>query len=369
MSRIKLLHIISSLRLGGAEALLVDIIRELGNDRYEHHVIYFHAGPRVQQLHDLGVTTYRLNGKLLRYDPSMLWAAQQLIKTIKPQVIHAALWAGCWFGRLLGKWCKVPVICAVHLPIDSDGKVRNTIDGFTWNWADKVIAVSEGVAHSLRAGNWVPEKKIALVRNGINYQLMHEQAASYNRSRAQIGLAQEHLVFGCVGRFVSHKRQDLLLKAFAPVVKQVPHARLVLMGIGPDEQRLRSLIEELHLQSFVQIISGQPAIGYYPLFDLFVLPSILEGLSIALLESMCFGLPGIVTGNNGYHDVIGDGVHGFVVPPDDQAALTEALLAMADESRRKQMGSAAREHVQNNFSLLHMTQGYDELFKAHALRD
>lgn len=368
MTRIKVVHIISSLRLGGAEALLVDIIRELGNERYEHHVIYFHGGPRVQQLQELGVATYQLHGTLLRYDVSVLWKMRNLVTRIQPQVIHAALWAGCWFGRMVGKWCKVPVICAVHLPIDSDGKLRNTLDGFTWNWADNVIAVSQGVADSLRVGNWVPEEKISLVRNGINYDLMRTKAAAENRSRADVGLRPEHFIFGCVGRFVPHKRQDLLVKAFVSVVQEFPQARLVLMGIGPEEQKLRALIEELKLGSSVQIVSGKSALGYYPLFDVFVLPSVLEGLSIALLESMCFGLPAIVVGDKGYHDVISNGVHGLVVPPDDQQALSLALVAMMQEQKRTSWGAAAQEHVQNNFTLAHMTQGYDALFQSRALQ-
>jgi len=359
MTKHVLVHCTSSLQLGGAEALLVDLVRDLGTERYEHHVLYIHDGPRRAELEALGAKTYSIQGSLFRYDPTMFFHAYRIITRLKPSVIHAALWAGCWVARIVGKVTKIPVVCVVHLPLTSDGKLRNFLDGRTWRWADQVVAVSQEVGRSL--SGFVPAQRIEVIPNGINARRVREQGYSYHLTRQMLGLAPDHFVIGCVGRFVPHKRQDLLIRVFARFVAEHPQARLLLLGVGPEEQALRALVTQLRVSNFVQFIIAQPALGYYPLFDCFVLPSVLEGLSVALLEAASFGLPAIVTGV-GSHEVIQDGVNGFVVPPDDERALLEALKKLACEPVRSSLGVQSKEKVEARFSSQEMMQAYRTIF-------
>jgi glycosyltransferase involved in cell wall biosynthesis len=345
--------------MGGAEALLVDLIRGLGFERYEHHVIYFHDGPRKQDLHALGVATYQIHGTFFRYDPTVFIQAKRLVQKIEPSVIHAALWAGCWLGRALSKWFDIPVVCVVHLPLNSDGTIRNLLDGWTWRWATQVIGVSEQVGASVR--HKVLAERIRVIPNGIDAAAIRLKGSQLTVTREQLGLTADHLVFGCVGRFVPHKRQDLLIRAFAHLIKEVPQARLLLLGVGPQEGALRHLVEELGLEESVSIIVGQPAVGYYPIFDVFVLPSVLEGLSIALLEALCFGLPAIVTGDGG-HEVVQDGKQGYVIPADNQIALQDAMRKLVPQKVRSTLGLRAQELVEKQFSFETMLSSYDQLF-------
>src|SRR5579859_5390998 len=101
--RKKVVHLISSLKIGGAESLLYDLIVGLGNQDYEHHVIYFHHGPHVARLEQLGVSTYQVRGIITLYDPIFFWRLARLIKKLKPDVIHSALWAANFAGRIIAR--------------------------------------------------------------------------------------------------------------------------------------------------------------------------------------------------------------------------------------------------------------------------
>ncbi len=365
--RTKLLHIISSLQVGGAEAMLVDLVAGL-KDQFDQEVIYFHHGPHAQRLTELGIPIHQVKGLIKLYDPLFLYRLNNLVKTMRPDVIHTSLWSAGWLGRWVGKKFNIPVICAVHSLVGLDGRLRDWLDKQNIDAAAKMVAVSESVAESIYKQRYTPGQKIVIIRNGIDAQEIRARAEQKRQTRTTLDIPEDAFVVGSVGRYIASKRYDLLIETVAQsVVARDGKAsiHLVLVGHGIEEQNLRQRVKELCLENNVHFIHDFPAYGYYQLFDCFALPSVREGLSMALLEAMSCGLPSIVTGQANQHEVIRHGVNGIVISPNNGQELFQAIQKLSDSPDvRAAMGADAANYVRKELNQAKMVRDYAHLFKA-----
>jgi glycosyltransferase involved in cell wall biosynthesis len=225
--KITITHIISSLKIGGAEALL-------------HRVLYFHEGPYRNKIEALGIKTEQINGLICLYDPVFFWRLYKTIKKINPHVIHSSLWAANFCGRLVARVLSIPIVCAVHLGPDQDGFIRNMLDKFTLFYATKIVAVSQTVKESLSRKNWFPAKRIVAIPNGINQQRVLANAAQYAIQRSDLEIYSGTFVIGAVGRLISRKNFSMLISALATLAQDYNHIQLVLVGAGPEEKALKA---------------------------------------------------------------------------------------------------------------------------------
>lgn len=362
--QITIVHITSSLKVGGAESVLCSLIDHMDTHRFKHHVIYFNDGPYSDRLRKKGVTLHHVTGRMAQYDPSFLVRLYKTVKEIKPDCIHSLLWAGNVCGRVLGWMLRIPVISAIHNNVDQDGFIRNMLDRFTVRLSDQIIAVSSEVAHTLQTHNWlVPAERIRIIQNGIDAERVREGAYHLQKTRYELGLSDEHFVIGAVGRFEAVKRYDLLLKSFALVNIQYPLTRLVLIGLGSQEQYLKNLAVSLGIEGAVVFVIGEQARNYYPLFDCFVQSSDKEGISIALLEAMSFARACIVTNSSKLHSVITSGIDGIIVAAGDSAGISKAIIQLLEqETKRISLGYNAQQTVRERFRLDTMVNAYQDLF-------
>lgn len=364
MKKKKLLHIISSLKIGGAESLLVDMIREL-DDEFEQHVIYFHPGPNVTRIEHQGIPVYRIRGLVSLYDPLFLKRLYGLVKSIAPNCIHTSLWAANFFGRIIAKFLKIPTLSVVHLGVNQDGFFRNILDRYTFFLATRTVAVSDDVAQTVEKKGFLKRGHIQVIRNGIDVEYLVQHGRRLCYTLAKLGLDKEHVVFGSVGRFIPRKNYTLLLSSFSQVHGLYPEARLVLIGTGPEEGRLRKTADELGIHDLVRFVVGELAYGYFPLFDCFVLSSLQEGLSIALLEAMSFGLAPIVTVAHEKHEVIKSGENGICVPLNDAKSLSLSMgMLVGDGKLRESLGRKAYESVAKDYSMGRMINSYRRVLRA-----
>lgn len=365
----KLVHIISSLKQGGAESLLVDLIRNL--DDFEHHVIYFHDGPNRISLQALGIATYHIRGFLCLYDPLFWVRLGVLVHRLKPNCIHSSLWAANFSARILARIVRIPLVSVIHLGVHQDGKIRSMqegklrsmVDWATFALSKQIVTVSQEIADTLKECAWVPAERIQVITNGIDIQAVCQEAHQNRVSKKDIGFDDDALIVGCVGRFIVQKNHCLLIRSFAKSTADIKNARLVLIGFGPTEHSLRVLVDELGISHKVRFEIGKKAYGYYPLFDCFVLSSYQEGISIALLEAMCFSLPCIVTSPTKSHEVITSGYNGLIIPSNNESMLTESLRSLLQDSVvRQKLGIAAFDTVNTAFNIQTMVKKYRKLF-------
>lgn len=361
-----LVHLISSLKIGGAESVLCSIIDHLDSTQFNHHVIYFHDGPHSDRLRTKGITLHQVKGLVCLYDPIFFIRLFRLIKKLHPNCIHALLWAGNIYGRIIGRILHIPVVSAIHNNVDHDGTFRNLLDRSTSAFAQKIVVVSDEAAHTLKSRNqWIPAERIHVIRNGVNADEVLERGMQFQKSRYELGLSDEHFVIGSVGKFEAIKRYDLLLESFALVNNNYPLTRLVLIGIGSQEDYLRAKARQLGVEQYVTFVLGENAQYYYSIFDCFVQASDREGISIALLEAMSFSLPCIVTNISKQHSVLTSGIDGIVVPAGNMRNLADAITQMVlDETKRISLGYNAQQTVRERFSLDTMITAYRHVFTA-----
>lgn len=360
--KIKIAHVISSLKIGGAEAFLIDLVAALPD--YEHFVVYFHDGPHLQTLQQLGIKTYNIHGVFFRYDLFFWLRLYAQLFRMQPDVIHSSLWVANFSARLLGTLLRIPTVCAIHAQTALNGSLRNFIDHYTLQYAQKIITVSATVKDSLEVFA-LPDEKIECIQNGI---AIKKDRGSITRK--QIGLNDDQFVIGAVGRFIPEKNFLQLIEAFALVYEHNARAVLLLIGYGDQEAALRQHAAEYGVQNSVIFLINKPAIEYYHLMDCFVQSSTQEGLSIALLEAMSFGLPPIVTHPNTSHDVIVNKKNGLVVPLCNTKKLSKAILAMLQNATLKNaLGQEAEKTVKYKFGIAEVAQkykkNYDSLVKAY----
>jgi glycosyltransferase involved in cell wall biosynthesis len=370
MRKVVIVHVISSLKIGGAETIFCDLIERLGTEKFVHHVIYFHSGPNLERLHSLGVKTYEITGGLFRYDCIFLLRLIRLIRKLKPDLMHTLLWAANFFGRLVSRFLRVPLVSAIHHNITHDTLLRKMCDRLTMSFSKSIVAVSEDVAVSLlsRYPSIVPSK-VSIIENGVDKDDIHQKCLRYQKNRSDIGLSDEHFVIGSVGRFCSIKNYRLLLDSFALVNTHYPLTRLVLVGIGPELSSLKKRTRQLGLEEYVTFVVGQQAYGYYPLFDCFVLSSNSEGISIALLEALSFGLPVVTTHEGQRHPVIESGISGIVVPARTVAGLSRGIsLLVTDAFLRAHIAKNGQKIFAKRFNRSNMVDAYQKLFVTRASR-
>ena len=191
---------------------------------------------------------------------------------------------------------------------------RDLIDKYTLPFADRIITVNEDVYESIIARCKKHSRlPFSIIHNGIDEkQIQCSSDATHPSQRQEFGLNDDHFVIGAVGRWIAIKRYSLLIRQFAIVYQKYPHVRLFLIGYGTEESNLRALADSCGCSEAINFIVHQQAFGYFPLFNCFVLPSLTEGLSIALLEAMSFGLPCLVTHDAHKHPVIKSGYNGLL---------------------------------------------------------
>ncbi|MBY0353870.1 glycosyltransferase [Candidatus Babeliales bacterium] len=374
----KILHIITSLKLGGGETMLYRFLAQSTQDtRYKHVVAYFYPGPFVQAIKDLGVPVHHISGLFLRYDFVALYQVMRLINSFKPDIIHSSLWSANIIARLLAWHYQLPLVCDLHGNAAHEGSLRNVLDRLTATIPKKIVAVADGVKKAyektivgaLRAPQAQARvaASLAVIKNGIDVCAIRAYAQQQSLARSDFGLHEHDFVVGSVGRLDAIKSYDVLVKAFALLLKNVQSAgrpvKLCLVGGGQDEEKIKTLVQQLGIAQHI-VLAGPRSDGarFYKLFDCFALSSQSEGLSIALLEAMAFGLP-VVSTCAGTHEVLVDGSNGFLVPVNDEQALAAALLRLYyNPALAYAMGLANRTLVEQDYTLEKMVTSYHQLY-------
>jgi glycosyltransferase involved in cell wall biosynthesis len=214
----------------------------------------------------------------------------------------------------------------------------------TYRRNDAVIAVSHAVAASVPR-RWSGHHETEVLLHGIEHRAMSRGETARAAARERLRIRESTFVIGSVGNFTPKKDQRTLLDAFALVHQRIPDSVLLLVGSGPLEKDLRQHTAALQLTDHVQFLGMRDDVpGLLPALDLFTLSSLHEGLSIALVEAMASGVPGVCTRVGGVPEVITDDVNGRLVPPRDPRQLANALILLAeDPDRRHRLAEAAQQ--------------------------
>jgi L-malate glycosyltransferase len=223
-----------------------------------------------------------------------------------------------------------------------------------WCRADRVVAVSKRMVSSLKASGYRPDT-LTHVHNGIDLSKVHA-TGSVRHTREAIGLNERHVVIGTAGRLSPVKGHEYLVRAAARILQQEHHARFLFIGSGPLEPELRILARQLavdHACVFVNPAIDRRA-GVYDLIaamDVFVLPSLHEGIPMALLEAMALERPVVASDVGGIPEIVTHQATGLLVEPTNDRALADACVDLVcDRGRARALARRGRRTVEREFS-------------------
>ncbi len=262
-----------------------------------------------------------------------------------------------------------PVVFATLHGLGSAGSLQRKIGNwFLYRHLFKVIGVSEAVRADLLENNWgLSANKVITVHNGIDPSPFLVESSRAAAREALLSAGGEGCWFGTLGRLSEVKNQATLLRAFARVVKVEPHARLILAGQGDLEGELKDLSATLGLGKHVLFLGFRRDVAQILLaLDVFVLPSLREGLPLSVIEAMSSALPVLASRVGGIPELFGDTEMGILIDPRDEVGMADAMLTLARLSgvERARLGSNARVRALACFTADGMTRKYASLYAA-----
>lgn len=363
---LKVLHLLTTMPVGGAEDLVAAIVRGLDPRRFTLAVATLGPpGPVGQELRDQG---YKVVSLGLDIKSTATWgvaaAVRRRLQADRPDILHTHLYHSNLYGRLGALGLGLTgVVAAVHNSY-SRVKFHRRLWNFVLGWtADRVLVGSAQVWQDVRRYDGVPASRLLLLPYGIALAELNPPL-SRKEARERLGLSAKNLVIGAVGRLEKQKGHAHLLAALPELRRQIPELAVLLVGEGRRQEDLRRQVRDLGLEGTVRFLGTRRDLPeIYRALDLFVQPSLWEGLPLALLKAMGAGLPVVATRVSGSREAVVDGVNGCLVEPGDPQALARAILDLhRHPETRRRLGEAARRTVAEKYSLEAMLRRLEELY-------
>jgi len=287
-----------------------------------------------------------------RYDPGLLIRTAKIIRTYRLAVIQSHGYKSAVVAWICGRLYGIPWVAFSHGYTSENRRISlyNRLDAWVLRHADAVVAMSRAMGNQLTVGG-VPLNRVHVIHNAID-PAEYSVSGDGSSWRRRWGISPDAVVLGVIGRLSPEKGQQIFLEAFQGVVAQDPNRRAVLVGEGPEKERLIQLVRHLGLANHVLFTGHDSHIEeLYPALDLVVIPSLSEGLPNVLLESLLYGKPVVATEVGGIPEVLKPAGSGWLVPPSDVKALENAMVdALQDAGRRTSSGSAGFDYVRRHCS-------------------
>jgi glycosyltransferase involved in cell wall biosynthesis len=362
-SRLRILHVLPSLGIGGAEMMAMDLMTGLSANHDVMAVgLYPQRGSLVEERLRQGKVKVRYLGKRRGLDLRMFSAISKTIREFQPDVVHTHLGVLRYVLPVLMRQ-SVPV--AIHTLHNAADREADGFGRFVQRIAFKrhviPVAVSRDGAKTYEEvyGRRCP----AMIPNCIPVDRYEQPQAVGRAWRERNGFGADDVIFACVGRLEEQKNPLGLVGSFMAV--EDLHAHLVLVGSGSHFDRVTRFIAEKNLQSRIHLLGVRNDIeDCLAASDVFVLASNWEGSPLAVMEAMAAGLPVVSTAVGGVPELVEGGRDGILVAQGDMKGLGAAMRSLAgDADRRRELGASGRKRARSEFAVGAMTQRYAVLYR------
>ncbi len=364
----RVLHVIDSFDLGGAQTFLLGLVRHLNPARFVADVATMHGqGVFEESFREEGIRTHSLSpGK---FPPLYIPNFWHLMQRGKFDILHFHLFGANLCAKPLAIMAGHRAI-VVHDQCNDASRDQNPLllaaDALANKGAARVIAVSESVRRYLLDREDLPEEKVTMIPNGIDAEQFRPADDVVRReARGRLGVPEGGFVIGGIGRLVSQKNFPLFLEVATSLVKRHPEVVFVIAGSGPMEPALRVQTAQSGLTKKVHFL-GHVAdrVGLYHALDALLLTSDFEGTPMTLLEAMASGLPVIASAVDGIAEVCTEGWDALLVPCRDHAGFVTALeRVMAGAGLRKTLARNARRTILEHYEIREIARRIELLYE------
>ena len=366
--RLHILHVVrAGSASGGMETGIVNVANALPSNRFRISICALDSRETFSERIHRGDAEYHLLPKTTAgIEWGLIPKLSQLIRRARADLVHSHNWGSFLYSVLAAKWAGVPVVHGEHGK--NLGELNESNRPKTWakqllgRHIDRLVTVSQSLAAEWAAYG-VPREKIEWIPNGVDTERFRPRVEK-RELRRKFGLPEHDFVVGSVGRFDPIKNYDVLIQAFALFAPAFPGSRLAFLADGPLESDLRETAKRLGVMDRISWLGrrSDPQ-DFLPALDVFVLPSLSEGMSNVVLEAMASGMPVICADLPAHREVFQPGSEGIAVSPCNPRTLSEAITALlCDADRRVSFCAAARARVLAQFDLRHMISRYESLY-------
>ena len=364
--RTRVAYLAHAFMVGGAEEMVLNLVRYLP-ERFEPVIICINqAGPMGEEIRKTGVEFH-----VLGLDPGLRhpWHLIDLtasLHAIAPDIVHTFLLTASLYGRFAAMLAGVPIVIGTEVNI-YERKKRHHVAAERWlmRHTDRVVVSAESVRDFYVTQIGADPAKVDVIYNAVDWSQL-DVTVPRGEMRAALGAPAEAPLAGIIARLTEQKAHTYLFDAMAST-PGLAGLHLIVVGDGALRADLESRVAHLGLGQRVHFLGARRDLGnLLGAIDLFVMPSLWEGLPLSMVLAMGAGLPVVATAVAGIPEVVRDGTTGLLVPPADAPALGAALARLvADASLRRSMGDAAAAFVRPRFGsdgyLASVTRLYDEL--------
>jgi len=357
------LFVITSMPVGGAETLLVELVRRMDPMRITPELCCLkERGPLGELLaKEIPVYSDLLTNK---HDVRVLARLMRIIRRRRiDAVVTVETGDKMFWGRLAARLCGVPVICSALHTTGYPNRIER-LNRLLEPITDAFIAVAEPHGRYLVEEEGCPGRKVHVIPNGIDTERFRPRPAD-PRFRAELGLPPGAPVVGIVAALRPEKNHEGFLEAASRIRRQVPDTRFLIVGDGPQRPALERLARELDIDGAVSFLGTRTDVPeILALLDVFVLSSRMEANPVSILEAMATSKPVVAPRVGSIAEAVGEGETGHLIAAGDVEALADRVVGLlGDPARAVAMGEAARREVVARWSVDRMVAGYHDLLE------
>lgn len=365
-SRIRVVHVVETMALGGMERMIATLATTTDKNRFSVEVLCLKdAGAVADALVVAGIDVHVAG--VPKHPPEYLPFRRiaRSLKALSPDVVHTHNTPGLVYGAVSAWMARVPTVVHTEHGRQFPDRLRyvaaeRVASEAVW----RVVGVSNNITAALHRHVRIPHRKLRTVPNGVLSPFAPSQQ-SLSAARAELGIRETNTVVGIAARLVWEKGIKFLLEAWPSIAASVPSAVLLIVGDGPERDALQAQSTHLNIQDSVRF-AGQrmDATDLMHMFDVCVMPSVSEGLPLALLEGMSVSRPIVATTVGGMPQALADGEAGILVPPRNPEALATAIVRMLSQpAEARALGVRARARFERYYEAHAMAAAYEAMYE------
>lgn len=350
--RARVLYLSHAFMVGGAEEMVLNLVRHLP-DRFEPRVTCINqAGPIGEEIRKTGVPfqVLGLNPGLRR--PWHLSGIQRHLRELQPDIVHTFLLTASLYGRLAAMLAHVPIVIGTEVNIYERKRTHHVFaERLLMRGTDRVLVSAESVRDFYIRQVHADPARVDVIYNAVDWSQLDTTTPPLEL-RASVGLPADVPLAGIIARLTEQKAHRYLFDAMAST-PGLASLHLLVVGDGELRDDLRARVDRLGLSARVHFLGARRDLGnLLAAIDLFVMPSLWEGLPLSMVLAMGAGLSVVATRVAGIPEVVQDGLTGVLVPPADVTALGSAMAKLvSDPLLRRTLGTAAARFVRPRFGV------------------
>ncbi|MDD5260033.1 MAG: glycosyltransferase family 4 protein [bacterium] len=369
---VHIMHLTTKLEFSGSEVIIHNMVKYHpdSNDRVTVCSLMDKV-PYLRCLQEDNITVFVLGRAALNGFQAcclMPWYLIKLVKLLKKEkvtvlTIHSFL-AGI-IGRLAAVFVRTPLVIRYLNNMELDLPSRIWSEKVFRYLTDHYVAISRGVMDYARNKAGLKDSQIEVVYAGVDVPVIDRITSQPAKVRKELGLLAADLIIGAVGRLTEQKGMSYAIQAMPLVLQEFPTAKLLIIGDGPLKDDLQQEAKKLALTEKILFLGVRDdTLALFPVFDLFILPSLWEGLGLVVVEAMLKGIPVIASDIPGVDELVQPGLTGLLVPPENSKILAEKIIGLLkDKEIQKIFVKEGRCQMENKFTAENMALGMNLVYQ------